>query len=284
MGAFASTACGALTRQEAQEALDEVKVDSQAQALTSDSVELTTNFTIGQALDKAAGEIRQFIGTQLPCAKTSLEVAESAKSATLSIEYGASDDKCTYRGHSWSGRHIVSIAKNDDDLVQVDHVWEGLSNGKFSVDGTATVEWDRENKTRHVVHEATWTRLSDGRSGEGSGDRMQRALSGGLVEGFQVDGKRHWSGKKGEWDLDINGVEVRWVDPVPQAGSYTLDTPFGKRIEATFERVSPTSIQVTLAGPKRSFDFKVTTLPGAEAETEVMASADDMAEDAATEQ
>jgi hypothetical protein len=275
--AITSTACGALTREEAQQALDEVKVDSQAQALTSDSVELSTNFSIGQARDKALGELKAFIGAQLPCAATRLDA--EGDSATLTIEYGASDGKCTYRGHTWSGRHIVSVAKNDDDLVQVDHVWEGLSNGKFSVDGSATVEWDRENKTRHVVHDATWTRLSDGRSGEGSGDRVQRALDGGLAEGFSVDGKRHWSGKKGDWDLDIDGVEMRWIDPVPQAGTYTLDTPFDKRIEASFERVSPTSIQVTLAGPKRSFDFKVSTLPSGESETEAMPS-DDPADDA----
>jgi hypothetical protein len=251
--------CGALTREEAAQALDEVKVDSQAQALTSDSVELSTNFSIGQALDKAAGELQGFVKSQLPCAKSTLELDETQGSATLTIEYGAGDESCTYRGHTWSGRHIVSLAKNDDDLVQVDHIWEGLSNGKFSVDGTATVEWDRENRTRHVVHDATWTRLSDGRTGEGSGDRVQRALAGGLVEGFAVDGERQWSGKKGDWSLQIKDVEMRWVDPVPQAGSYTLDTPFGKQVEASFERVAENTIKVTVSGPKRSFDFDVST-------------------------
>jgi hypothetical protein len=274
VGLVCTAACGALTREEAQQALEEVKVDSQAQALTADSVELSTNFTIGVAVDKAAGELKEFLASQLPCAETRLEVGSVQGSATLTIEYGANAESCSYRGHDWSGRHIVSVAKNEDDLVQVDHVWENFSNGKFSVDGTATVEWDLENRTRHVVHDAAWTRLSDGRSGEGSGDRVQRALEGGFSEGFAVDGSRHWSGKRGDWALGIDGVEMRWMDPVPQAGTYSLDTPFGKRIEAAFERVGATTIEVTLSGPKRSFDFRVKTVAGGDGPTEELQTSD----------
>jgi hypothetical protein len=169
----------------------------------------------------------------------------------------------------------VALAKNDKDLVQVDHTWESLSNGEVELDGTATVEWDFENKTRHVVHSAQWTRLSDGRTGEGSGDRMQHALEGGLLaEGFGVDGSRRWEGESGKWDLDIDGVEMRWIDPVPQAGKYTLDTPFDKRLSVNFERLTSTSIGVTLAGPRRSFDFKVITLPGGGEATEEMRSSE----------
>lgn len=260
-----STACGAMTREEAQEALEEVKVASQAQALTSESVELSTHFKIGDAVSAAAEELRDFIQSQLPCAEVTLE-ADSGR-ATLTVEYGANGDDCVYRGNAFTGRHIISIAKNDEDLVQVDHVWQEFSNGKVSLDGTATVEWDFENKSRHVVHDASWTRLSDGRHGEGSGDRIQRPLEGGLLEGFSVDGSRHWKGKRGNWDLDIDNVEMRWVDPVPQAGKYTLDTPFDKRVSLSFDRVNATTIEVTVAGPKRSFDFKVVTLPDGGEET-----------------
>jgi hypothetical protein len=274
---ISSTACGALTREEANEALEETKVASQAQALTSQSVELSTNFTIGGAVENAAAELRSFITSQMPCAEVTLELAGG--SANLTIEYGANAGNCTFRGHTFSGRHLVSVAKNDEDLVQVDHVWEGLSNGKVNLDGSATVEWDFENKSRHVVHNAVWTRLSDGRSGEGSGDRIQRPLDGGLIEGFSVDGKRAWKGESGDWDLDIDNVEMRWVDPVPQAGKYTLDTPFDKQLTLEFERVSATSIQVTVAGPRREFGFKVLTLPGGDEITEQMPDAEDEAVD-----
>ena len=32
-------------------------------------------------------------------------------------------------------------------------------------------------------------------------------------------------------------VEMRWVDPVPESGTYTLDTPSDKRITLDFERL-----------------------------------------------
>ncbi len=251
-----TSGCGALTREEAAEAVEEVKVSSQASALTSESVEISANFTIGGAVKDAGIQLKEFIVSQMPCADVDLDTSDE-KQATLTIEYGAKPGNCTFRGNEIHGRHIVSVARNEMDLVVVDHVWDGLSNGKVTVDGTATVEWDFENETRHVVHDASWKRLSDGRTGEGSGDRLQAALSGGIREGFSVNGERHWEGKEGKWDLDIDGVEMRWVDPVPQAGTYTLDTPYDKQLTLEFERASATAITVTVTGPRRSFDFEV---------------------------
>jgi hypothetical protein len=54
---------------------------------------------------------------------------------------------------------------------------------------------------------------------------------------------------------------MRWVDAVPQAGRYQLDTPFDKRVTLSFERAGATTINVTVAGPRKSFDFDVKTLP-----------------------
>ena len=65
-------------------------------------------------------------------------------------------------------------------------------------------------------------------------------------------------GERGHWDLAIDGVQMRWTDPVPQAGSYTLTTPFnGKSVSMSFDRVDDDTIQVTVEGPRRSFDFTV---------------------------
>lgn len=267
-GAAVTSACGGLTREEAREALEEVKVSSQSHALTSQSVEISTQFTIGKGLARAGEELRDFIASQLPCAAVDLEVAEGF--VTLTIEYGAREGNCTFRGDTITGRHLVTISKNDADLVRLDHVWEALSNGRVEVDGTATVEWNFEDPSRHVVHDAVWRRLADGRTGEGSGDRLQRPLGSGIGEGFRVDGARHWKGKRGNWDLAIDGVEMRWIDPVPQAGTYTLDTPFDKQVGVAFERQSEARIRVTVSGPRRSFDFDVVTLPDGDEATEPM--------------
>ena len=53
-------------------------------------------------------------------------------------------------------------------------------------------------------------------------------------------------------------VEMRWADPVPQAGSYTLETPAGKTLSLGFSRVDADTISVTVTGPRgRSFSFNV---------------------------
>jgi hypothetical protein len=243
-----------LTSAEAQEALDEMQTDTTAQALTSGTVEITTKFTIGDAVEKAADDVRAFIESELPCASVTLSAN------TLSIEYGV-NGVCLFNGQTFTGTHTVSISKNDKaSEVIVDHTWDALSNGKVRVDGTATATWslgDLSNLTRHIQHDLKWTRLSDGRTGEGAGDRTQRALGGDIKVGFTEDGQRTWDGKRGHWNLDISNIEVRWADPVPQAGSLTLDTPFDKTVAASFDRVDASTIKVTIQGPNRSFDFDV---------------------------
>jgi hypothetical protein len=243
-----------LTLGEASAALEQASDAGQAEGLTATSVDIATNFTIGKAVKEGADELRTFIGTQLPCADITLE------DATLTVVYGAKAGACTYRGHKFSGTHVISVERNDDAQVEVHHEWIDLSNGVVSLDGTADVTWNLKDKTRRVQHQSQWTHLQSGRKGMGSGDRLQSVLSGGVSEGIQVDGERAWDGAKGHWDLAIDGVQMRWTDPVPQAGSYTLTTPFDKTVSMSFARVDSDTIRVTVAGPKRDFSFNVSKL------------------------
>lgn len=241
---------GPMTVGEAREALDESSVESQASALTTNSVEISTNFTIGKAVGEAATELKTFIQSQLPCAEITLA------DATLTVTYGAKPGNCTYRGHTFSGQHVVKVEKNDDEII-VDHEWKDLSNGKVKVSGTAHVTWNFDDKTRHVEHDLTWTRISDGRTGRGTGDRLQRPLAGGVTEGIQIDGSRSWTGSAGKWDLAIEGVQVRWADPIPQAGTYRLASPKGRSLELSFHRVDEDTIEVTIKNDTREFKFNV---------------------------
>jgi hypothetical protein len=243
-----------LTLGEATAALEQASDAGQAEGLTASSVDISTNFTIGKAVKAGAEELRTFIGSQLPCADITLE------DSTLTVVYGGKPGDCSYRGHHFSGTHVISIERNEDAQVEVHHEWTDFSNGVVSLDGTADVTWNLTDKTRRVKHQSQWTHLSSGRTGVGSGDRLQSALAGGVTEGIQVDGERTWDGAKGHWDLAIDGVQLRWTDPVPQAGSYTLTTPFDKTVSMSFERVDSDTIQVSVAGPKRDFSFNVSKL------------------------
>jgi hypothetical protein len=246
-----------LTSQEAQQASEELQVESQSQALTSSTVELGTNFTIGGAVEQAADELRTFVKSQLSCADVTLS------GHTLTIEYGVRSG-CLFRGQTITGSQEITISKNDTNDVVVDHVWTDLSNGQVQVSGTAEVTWSQSDVSRHVVHDLKWTRLSDGRMGEGKGDRTQRPLpdaEGGLSSGFTETGTRSWDGKAGHWSLEIDHLDMRWVDPLPQKGSLTLETPFDKTVSASFTRPNATTIRVTLEGPRGSISINKATSP-----------------------
>ena len=251
---LALSACpkqGELTAAEAQESVQQASASTQAENLASVSVDISTNFTIGGAVQNAATELKAFIGSQLPCAEVTLS------GATLSIQYGVNPGNCTYHGHTFSGQSAVTVSKNEMNEVIVDHQWTGLSNGVVKVSGTAHVTWSFADKTRHIEHDVTWTQLSTQRTGEGKGDRTESALAGGVTEGIQIDGSRSWTGPRGTWDLAIDGVQMRWVDPVPQAGTYSLSTPYDKTVSMSFSRVDTDTIKVTVTGPKHDFSFNV---------------------------
>jgi hypothetical protein len=239
---------------EVQAALLESALASQAETLLSDGVEITTNFTIGGALETAAEELKAFVGSQLPCARIEREAA------TLSISYGATAGNCSFHGHSFVGEHTVTIMRNAANEVAVHHEWSDFNNGRVSISGSADVTWSRTSQSRHVQHEITWTMLTGryvGHSGTGHGDRTQAALDAGLAIGMRVDGTRTWDSKQGHFDLDIDGVEMRWSDPVPQAGSYMLTTPKGKMLSLTFTRTSDDSINVAAKSEANEFAFAV---------------------------
>jgi hypothetical protein len=251
----AAAACNqdALTHDEAVDALTESSVESQASALTATPVEISTNFQIGEAVDQAAADLRTFLVNEIPCATITLE------GSTITTQWGAAGGTCTYKGMTYSGTSALTIQRTDSATLEVDHTFTDLSNGIVKVSGTAQVTWSGTEHSRHVVHQLTWTRFSDGRTGNGSGDRTESLIDAtqGLAGGIRIDGNRHWMGASGNWDLAITGVQVRLQDPVPQAGTYGLTTPSSKSLNLAFDRQSTDVIRVTLSGPKHSFSFNV---------------------------
>jgi hypothetical protein len=243
---------------EARAALEEASSASEADNLSGSTIEISTSFTIGQGVERAAQELRDFVASQLPCAELTLV------DGTLDIVFGATQGACVYNGHTYSGEALITVHSNEQNEIVVEHEWIDLSNGRIKLNGGATVTWNLAEATRHVEHTATWTNLSTGRTFEGSGDRTQRPLAGGVAEGIRVDGTRSWKSDRGQWDLAINGVEMRWTDPVPQAGSYSLTTPADKSLSLSFLRKDVDTIGVTISSGKREFSFDVTKLGAVE--------------------
>ncbi len=243
-----------VTQAEAKEAMDEANWSTQSSSLTAEVAEISTHFTIGQAVEKSAQQLRDFLQTELPCAQ--LTVATGA----VTIDFGATSTTCLWHGNKMTGSATIAVDRNAANDVQVTHTWHNLSNGKVIVNGTATVTWQAAVGERRVVHNVTATAVDDPtRTLTGSGDRVQKLLDAqnGWMAGVQIDGWRKWTSSKGDWDLSIVGVQVRAADPVPQAGTYTLTTPAGKHLTLEFARVDAMTVLVTVTGMRATFQFKV---------------------------
>ena len=232
--------------------MEEAQLASEASALTAEEVEIGTDFTLGEGARKAAEHIRDFYRSQAPCADVTLE------DRTVTVDFGV-EEGCVWRGRTYHGQHAVHVEKAEDVGVEVHHTWTGFTNGRVTVDGTALVTWSLTERSRRVAHDLTWSR--DGKEAHGTGDRTQRLLDegGGLPAGIVIDGEQTWTGVRGNtWQLDIEAVEARPQDPVPQAGAYVLTNPAGKTLTMSFERRDEARIAVTLTGPRgKSFTFVI---------------------------
>lgn len=247
-----------LTREEAEEAVDASTLSSSAQALTYDIVEISTHFTLGDAARAAALKLRAFAASQIPCSSV------TAEEHVVTIDFGDLSDGCTFRGHRYAGTAIIEIERSEGE-AQVHHTWQGLTNGKVTVDGEADVTWSRAESSRHVRYAMDFTSSDHpGHALHATGDVTQTLIdpAAGFDSGIEIDGSREWSLDDGRtWVLEIEGVEVRRQDPVPQAGSYTLTTPEDKTLSLAFERISDTVIRVTATGARgRVFHVDVRSL------------------------
>lgn len=235
---------------DAQAALEGSTVTAQADTLVSDTVEIGTHFDIGSGLENAAAQIQAAIQAELPCADITRD------GSALTINYGANPGDCSYHGHQVTGEHWIRVMRNADNEVTVHHEWQGLSDGRLAIDGEADVSWSRTANRRHVLHDLSYQVVSgrdQGRTGTGSGDRTQTAIDGGV----RVDGERIWDSADGHYVLDLEDVEMRFIDPVPQAGTYRLTTPSDEALTLVFRRIDTDSIRVMVESPVNSFAFVV---------------------------
>lgn len=237
------------TAAQMRQAMDEVALTGEAQGLEDGIVEITTSFTIGAGVEAIVAEVREFAQSQAPCS-----TVESPEPGTLVIDFGTLDDACEYRGKTYAGVATVAF-EVADDAVLVRHTYAGITNGRVTLDGEAHVTW--QDRSRRV--ETDFTFVGENGTLEVESDRTQTPL-GGLGDGIEVVGTRDWTSASGSWALDIVDVQMRAIDPVPQAGSYSLTTPREHVLGLSFERVDDDTIEVTMTGGRRDRVFHVTSI------------------------
>ena len=240
-------AAGNVTNTEMRMAVDDVVATGQANSLEDGVVEITTSFTIGAGLLQVAQTVRSFVESQIPCSTVS-----SPDDNTLVIDFGALEDQCTFNGRTFAGTVTVSFEPGDDSVV-IHHTYDGITDGRATLDGTADVTWTTDS--RHIVTDFSFTNARG--SFTARSDRTQTRI-GAIGEGITVDGDRDWHGPNGDWHLEIEGVEIRAADPVPQDGSYQLTLPSGKELTMSFDRIDADTIEIHVEGGRRDRVFRVT--------------------------
>jgi len=246
--ALAATGCtdsDAMSGLEALAALQEVNQSSRGQQATSAPIEISTDFTIGDAIESAAETIAEFWESQADC--TEVTVAGN----TVTIDYGILEDPCVYNGYTYAGINTVAVESTDASSLEVVHTWTGFTNGDVILDGEGVVTWSSEDLTRRVVTEHTWTDLSTDETVDVWGDHLQGQLEENVTiwnSGFTMEGSREWLSSAGEWTLDMSELELRMVDPAPQAGSLSVINPDGKTLDVVYERLDDNTIQAILSG------------------------------------
>lgn len=256
-GCFDTTGASNL---EMRAAVGEIVAQGQAQAVENEIAEITTSFTIGGGVAEVAQEIQAFAESQAPCSTV------TGADNTLTIDFGVLDDGCTYRGHTYAGIVTIEISL-DGAAAVIDHTYADFTNGTITMNGDKRVTYSE--LSRRVVTDYEFE-TKDGDLITTSSDRLQTLLdeSAGILGGIEINGDRSWTGESGDWELNIDGVEIRWVDPVPQSGVYSLVTPRDKTITMSFERVDDDTIAVIVDGGRETKTYHVTTAGTIEEQSE----------------
>ncbi len=243
-----------MTALEMRAAVQEVVENGQVQQLENGVVEITTDFTIGDGVQQIRDHIAQVLAA---CAQTTVTAMDDV---SIHIDFGPASDPCEFDGKRYSGVVDLVITRDGED-VTVAHTYQGLSNGTYTLDGDKTVTWTSGGGTkvlRTIDSNVGWTGPNGPVDHTSQRTMIFSDFLGGPEAPITIDGNHHWTRDGDAWALDMNEVEFRLVDPVPQDGSFVLTIPNGKEGTLSFERVDEDTIAVQFSTGLRSRTFHVT--------------------------
>ncbi len=253
---LATTACERdyMTNAEALTALEQTADSARGEQATNEPIEISTDFTIGAALEAAAEQFAAFWDSQQECTTTTID------GATVTVDFGDLDDDCDFEGHHYGGVAEITVDSTGLGELQVTHDWMGLNNGDVQVDGGAVVDWSGNDQTRHVSTDHTWKDLADGTTVDVVGDHIQGWIDEDqrIWGGITMEGTRDWTTDAGDqWHIDMVDLEIRLQDPVAQDGTIVLVDPEGRELTLDHERIDETTIRITIDGTREPLVFDI---------------------------
>lgn len=231
-------------------ALRESALTAQLDALIADAADRSSRFDIGQGFESAAEQLKTQLHQGLPCA------AVTREGSMLSIVYGALSAECSSHGRTLAGQHSVRVMRNADNEVGVHHEFIEFRDTRVSLSGSADVSWSRTSPSRRVVHTLAFRVLSGddmGMTGQSTGDSTQQTLD----QAIRINGLRQWQSSRGAFALDMQAIEQRFADSVPQFGAYDITLPTADTLTLAFGRIDTDTIGVTVQGAQEDMSFMV---------------------------
>jgi hypothetical protein len=90
-------------------------------------------------------------------------------------------------------------------------------------------------------------------TGESNGDSTQQTLD----DGVRINGLRDWHSSRGVYELDMQAIDQRFADSVPQFGAYALTLPTDETLTLAFSRIDTDTIRVAVQGAQQDLSFVV---------------------------
>ncbi len=224
----------------AREALEQAIASAKGQALSTEIIELGTNFVPGMSVEESLDYLAVWILAQVECAEVSQD------QEMIIVDLGTLDNMCDLGGYSYGGIVRLFIMRTTSTEAEVIHNWVGLTDGSTLLDGYANVLWRTSTDVRDVISTVSWT--GDDGVMETHDTLFQEEIEPklGLDGGIWVKGSRVWTSGQQEWLLEASDLEMMGRDPVPRNGLYRVTSPEGKELRMEFAALDDNTVQVTI--------------------------------------
>lgn len=235
-----------VTVEDARAAVREFDASSRSDLTTAPLVEVSTDVTIGEAIEDALDDIASFWESQAPCTAVSLDATG------ITVDFGSLDDNCLFNGHTFAGLDHISFDNLLVGDLQVHHAVDQLTNGDVTLDGDADVTWQGDGEGRNVAIDYTIADFVDANLVEVTGEHTIARLDPALPVwdgGFTLDGTRSWTRGRATWSVDMDGLELLPTDAAPQAGDVVVTDPKGRELAITYGRLDGDTVTATVTLP-----------------------------------
>lgn len=237
---------GLLTRDEARAALNEASLSTQIHGLVT--VVASSGREVGAGTrEETAQALHTWWSTEVLCGTAGVE----GTTVTVLFDEGG----CPWLDRTWTGQLSLEVTSSSGTERSMSVLFTDVGTGLLVVSGTMESQWDLAQDQGTISHSLVWSDGNNGRVGEGE-TSLTFAEDGAVAE---IEGLRTWDGDTGAWSLTLDKAHIRGADPVPETGTYTVESPLTESLVLAFERASDRELEVAISGPGHTYHFTVVT-------------------------